>query len=252
MTAFSRALRRLTAVLAPSADAGGGAPALSDGPHLFGEPEVPVSEIIEHTDLPPVAGTQVVARRLRVPAGARRAVALFDHRVDGAFDRVRGNRVTDRVLYTASELGEFSLVWHLIGLGRGLRPRGDGDAALRFSGVMALESVLVNGVIKSFFRRERPEWDQPRAHKIRKPLSSSFPSGHASAGMCAASLLGYRSRTWPLYYVLGALVGSSRVYVKIHHPSDVVGGMITGLAFGRLARRALHGPAARPRRSGSD
>jgi len=41
----------------------------------------------------------------------------------------------------------------------------------------------------------------------------------------------------PLYYVAAAVVASSRVYVKIHHASDVLAGAATGLVLGRLARR---------------
>ena len=36
---------------------------------------------------------------------------------------------------------------------------------------------------------------------------------------------------------LGALVASSRVHVKIHHSSDVIGGALVGLAVGQVAKR---------------
>ena len=97
--------------------------------------------------------------------------------------------------------------------------------------------MLVNGVIKSFFRRHRPAWEQPRAYRIRRPRSSSFPSGHASAAFTAATVLSEGDPLWPLYYAVAAVVASSRAYVKIHHATDVVAGVATGLVIGRIARQ---------------
>jgi undecaprenyl-diphosphatase len=36
----------------------------------------------------------------------------------------------------------------------------------------------------------------------------------------------------PVLFVLAAVVSLSRAYVRIHHASDVVGGVIVGLAIG--------------------
>jgi membrane-associated phospholipid phosphatase len=95
----------------------------------------------------------------------------------------------------------------------------------------------VNGPVKSLFRRHRPPWEQERPLRLRRPRTSSFPSGHASAAMTAAGVLSQNDPLWPLYYALGAVVASSRVYVKIHHPSDVVAGALVGIALARVARR---------------
>ena len=42
---------------------------------------------------------------------------------------------------------------------------------------------------------------------------------------------------WPLYYGLAAVVASSRVYVKVHHASDVLAGAALGIGLGALGRR---------------
>jgi len=160
----------------------------------------------------------------------------FDRRVDSALDRVRGNPGADRVFYVATELGDWALIWHIIGATRGLTSDKKADEALRLSMLLGAESLLVNGVIKSFFRRTRPTWDQPRAFRIRRPRSSSFPSGHASSAFTAAGILSQDNPMWPVYYGLAAVVATSRVYVKIHHASDVVGGVAVGIVLGRVAR----------------
>ena len=56
----------------------------------------------------------------------------------------------------------------------------------------------------------------------------SFPSGHATAAFCAATLLG-GGVGW---YTLAAAVAATRVYVRLHHASDVV----AGAAFGSRSR----------------
>ena len=168
----------------------------------------------------------------------------FDDRFDGAFDGLRGNKTADRLFYAASELGDFSLIWHLVGAARGLTSDRRANEAIRLSAVLAAESVLVNGVVKSFFRRRRPEWlsETPRPHRLRRPRSSSFPSGHASAAFTAATLLAEDDPWWPMYYAAAAFVASSRTYVKIHHASDVVAGAITGIVIGRIARKVWRRP----------
>ena len=170
--------------------------------------------------------------------GARRTAGRLDDAVEARLDRLRGNRVADRVFYAASELGEWSLVWHLLGLLQALLPDRDPMSVVRMSTIVLFEGALVNGPIKLLFRRSRPEWTAvaPRPHHLRLPRTSSFPSGHASAAFCAAVVLtGGGDPLWPLYFVVAALVATSRAYVRIHHASDVLGGALLGVALGLLA-----------------
>ncbi len=168
----------------------------------------------------------------------KQAITTFDDAVDRRFDRVRGNKAVDRVMYGASELGDWSLIWHLIGASQALLPGRDPMTAVRLSAILGAESLLVNGGIKSLFRRSRPEWGDgvARPHHLRTPLSSSFPSGHASAAFTAAGVLSQNDPLWPLYYGVAVVVASSRVYVKIHHASDVAAGAVLGVALGAAAR----------------
>jgi undecaprenyl-diphosphatase len=169
----------------------------------------------------------------------RRRIAEFDQRVDTAFDELRGNPVADRVFYGASELGDHSLIWLLLGAARGARSEHDWQAAVRVGTVLAVESALVNVGIKSLFRRTRPVHDGPRPLRLRRPRTSSFPSGHATSAFCAAVLLSEDDPLAPLYYGAAAIVAASRVYVKIHHASDVAAGIPIGLAIGWVGRKLL-------------
>lgn len=171
------------------------------------------------------------------PPHERSAVDRFDHAVDQAFDRLRGNPVADRFFYAATELGDFGLIWVLLGAAQALRSDRDIAVAARLTATLGVESVLVNGVIKSFFKRERPVSQDPRPHKMRIPLTTSFPSGHSSTAVVASILLSEANPSLaPVYWTVAAVVASSRVYVKIHHASDVVGGVATGAVIGLTAR----------------
>ena len=171
-------------------------------------------------------------------------ISRFDHVVDRGFDRLRGRRVPDKVFYVASDLGDFSLVWMILGALRGLRSERDWHAAVRLGAAAGAESFLVNWVVKSFFRRNRPIVAMEHPHHLRVPLTSSFPSGHATSAFSAALLLSEDDVLWPLYYATAVVVASSRVHVRIHHASDVVVGAGLGTAFGLLVRRLFPLPPA--------
>lgn len=174
----------------------------------------------------------------------RRAIHRFDDAVERRLDRVRGHRVLDRTFYAASALAEFSLIWHLVGLLQALLPGREPLSALRLSVIVLVEGLLVNGLVKQLFRRTRPEWtrEEARPHHLRIPLTSSFPSGHASAAFCAAAVLtASGDPLWPAYYALAAVVASSRCWVRIHHASDVLGGAVVGTLIG-LAANQLWAP----------
>lgn len=167
------------------------------------------------------------------------AVARFDDAVDRALDRLRGNPLADRVFYGLSEAANFSLLWYGCAIARAVvSPRYRRDI-VRLAVCVGIESVIVNQGIKRLFRRSRPDRsDHVDAHRLRRPQTSSFPSGHASSGFFAATLLadGDRRRRW-LWYGLASLVSASRPYVRIHHASDVVGGAVVGRLLGLVARR---------------
>ncbi len=209
------------------------------------EAEGPVETVLEAVE-EVVEAVEDVVEELTTPAPTTGARALDDHldrfdaAVDAWFDRtLRGRPGVDRLMYSVTELADFSLLWHLLGTARGLRSERDAAAALRLSVVLGVESTLVNGGLKSLFRRERPVPVFERPHHLRIPVTTSVPSGHASAAMCAATLLADgRSRPAQVgWFALGVLVAASRVHVKIHHASDVMGGLAVGLVVGQVARR---------------
>ncbi len=165
-------------------------------------------------------------------------VDAFDRAVDGWLEQVRGHPIADRIMTAATTAGEFSAIWHVSSIVRGVvKRRPDQFVALTIG--IGLESLIVNQGLKRLFARERPTTSGDDRFEIRTPLTSSFPSGHASAAAFAAvTLVGWDGkRSLPLWGTLAALVATSRPYVRIHHASDIVGGVAVGAAMGLIARR---------------
>ena len=89
--------------------------------------------------------------------------------------------------------------------------------------------------------RRRPTTTGDDRLPVRRPSTSSFPSGHASSAVFAATVLtGWdRRAVIPLWWMIAAIVGTSRAYVRIHHASDVVAGALVGWVLGMIGRRIV-------------
>ena len=139
-----------------------------------------------------------------------------------------------------ANIGDFSLIWHVINIGIGVRER-QTKRALGFAALIGLESLVVNQGVKRLFKRSRPTTTGDAGLEVRRPRTSSFPSGHASAATFAAAMLSPHVG-WPLSPLVrsaAAVVATSRAYVRIHHASDVVAGVVTGAALVVATRRLL-------------
>lgn len=165
--------------------------------------------------------------------------------IDTAFDRflepTRKFRPTIWLFTAATALGDFGILWHLIGITRAVTDSSRWRQAMILSSLMGVESLLLNQGIKPFFKRKRPTVKGDVRFKIRKPRTSSFPSGHASSAFFAAVILGGWS-TGPaiaIWFCLAVIVALSRVAVRIHHASDIFAGALIGATLGVLARLAI-------------
>jgi undecaprenyl-diphosphatase len=174
-------------------------------------------------------------------AGIVARVHAFDEAVDKRLEPFR-NAALDRFFYSLSSAADHGLIWGVVGGARAVR-RHDPKLMARLSAAMSVESAITNGLVKSLFGRVRPsehyENDDPLPFGMRRPITSSFPSGHATTAFMTATLLADGTDAAPAYFTLAALIAFSRVYVRMHHTSDIVGGALLGLALGRVAKRIV-------------
>lgn len=168
-------------------------------------------------------------------------------RIDAAGDRwcesLRTVRVARVVFGAASAVGDFSLVWHVIGLVRAIGSVSRFTEALVLSAALGAESLVVNQGIKKVFRRTRPTTSGDDRFAVRTPSTSSFPSGHASSAAFAVVVLtSFSGVAWvPLWVAIAAVVALSRVVVRIHHLTDVLAGVATGAILGLAALPIITG-----------
>lgn len=107
----------------------------------------------------------------------------------------------------------------------------------RYSAILEI-SIVIQALfvfaLKNFIRRQRPNGEWGGIYRQFDP--HSFPSGHATRAVLLAVLglgLGPAWFGW-LMTVWAPLVCLSRVMTGVHYLSDIIGGVILGLAMGAL------------------
>lgn len=103
---------------------------------------------------------------------------------------------------------------------------------------LVVETVIASGmvltiskIIELYFHRERPFIEFDIIPLITHTANASFPSNHALGSFVIATVFCLnRKRYGWLWFVLAFLISFSRVWVGVHYPSDIVGGIIIGIA----------------------
>lgn len=146
-------------------------------------------------------------------------------------DHVR-NGFLDVVVPFYTNLGDDGIIWIALGIVL-LVPK-----KTRKCGIMVLAALLVmlitnNIILKNLIARPRPCATYPELVELVKiPHSYSFPSGHTVSAMAVAFTVFFQNKKYgTVTLVLAFLMGLSRLYVGVHFPTDVFGGIIVGFAI---------------------
>ncbi len=161
----------------------------------------------------------------------------FDESVDAAFEPLRGRPQVDRAAALVSNLADYGLVWVVLALFKARRRGPNRRRAVTALSVAGVSSYGLNRAVKSAVQRERP--DEHLDAAVRTPSSSSFPSGHTLAAFCTAFVLAESAAETAAYVGFAGAVAASRVHLRAHHPSDVVGGAAVGSLLGLTLRPVL-------------
>ncbi|OFY66429.1 MAG: hypothetical protein A3H98_09270 [Bacteroidetes bacterium RIFCSPLOWO2_02_FULL_36_8] len=110
------------------------------------------------------------------------------------------------------------------------------DSVSKMNGIQSsaamLLSTLLSTSLKYSIDRKRPFVSYPDIERGTEAGSPSFPSGHTTAVFCTATSLSLNYPTWyviiPSYLWAGS-VAYSRMFLGVHYPSDVLGGIVIGV-----------------------
>ena len=180
-----------------------------------------------------------------MPTGLAGMVGTLDARVDGWFEPLRGSPVVDTMATVVTGLGDHGLMWAVITAWRARQTGPERARAVRALAIAGAESTLVNAGVKAVVGRSRPDrsslGEPVSGIPVRRPKSSSFPSGHTLAAFCAATVMSRRgdAKGNAVLFTGASLVGVSRLHLRAHHASDVAGGAVIGTVIGLLGRRLL-------------
>jgi membrane-associated phospholipid phosphatase len=157
-------------------------------------------------------------------------MSAIDDAVNAAFEPLRGNPQADRAAALLSNLADYGLVWVVLAAFKARRRGPNRRRAVVALAAAGFSSLLVNGVVKDAVARERP--DDHLEAAVRTPSSSSFPSGHTLAAFCTAFVLADSDAQTAANVGFAAAVAASRVHLRAHHPTDVIGGAAIGSVLG--------------------
>ena len=143
--------------------------------------------------------------------------------------------IMDKAMVIITSLGNGGAIWILIAVLLMIKKKYR-KIGFMVLGALILSTILGEGILKHVVQRIRPSADIPEINMlIAKPLSYSFPSGHAASSFAVAGVLSkYFKKYAPEFLGLASLIAFSRLYLYVHYPTDVLAGIILGLICSRI------------------
>ncbi len=150
--------------------------------------------------------------------------------------------ILDPIMIFITHLGDAGILWILASIILLCFPK-----TRKIGGAIALslvvEALICNVALKPLIARTRP-YDVNEAMKslllIKAPTDYSFPSGHTGAAFATVGALFFiKCKAWIPTAILSALIAFSRMYLYVHYPTDVLCGLLLGVASAYVGCKLL-------------
>lgn len=159
----------------------------------------------------------------------------------------------DVLIPMITRLANGGLIWIILAAALILYPK-TRKSGMILAAALIIDFVLCNMIMKPLFARIRPcDVNTSVQLLIARPADFSFPSGHTAVSFTAVSalfctcerkarrllpLLPEHQRTGKLWLpalILAILISLSRLYLYVHYPTDIAGGIVVGIFSGYAA-----------------
>lgn len=145
--------------------------------------------------------------------------------------------ILDAVFTSITSLGNGGIIWILMAIGFMTSKK------YRKTGVMMAVSLLLclilgNVILKNLLARPRPSWVDPTVVLlIENPKDYSFPSGHTLSSFASAgTVFVNHKKEGSLLLILAGMIAFSRLYLFVHYPTDILGGIALAGAIVLMSR----------------
>lgn len=137
-------------------------------------------------------------------------------------------------MIAVTKSANLGIIWLSIGAGMLLSKKYRKEGFV-FSAAVVGISLFNNLFLKYLTKRPRPcDVEDADEALISRPFGYSFPSGHAVTATMAATILSADSPALGMLAIpLATVISFSRLYLNVHYPTDVIGGVLLGYAVGK-------------------
>ena len=145
------------------------------------------------------------------------------------------NPTLDPVMLLITSLGNAGFLWIAIALILLLQKRHRKCGVTLISSI-GLSSLFGDRILKPLFDRIRPCNQFPQVEILLHQMHSpSFPSGHTMVAFASATVIYHYSRPLGIVtYLFASLMAFSRMYLFVHYPTDILGGLVLGILTARI------------------
>ena len=171
-----------------------------------------------------------------------RKLRILDERVVERMSQIH-RPVLDKLMVMFTYAGTGGFIWWILFILPFLISRPYRRTGIILTAAIGFNYVLGEIIIKKSVGRARPSTliaDEDM--KIHKPKDHSFPSGHSASSFCAFSVMFWCCPVWIWLPALAraGTIAFSRMYLRVHYLTDVIGGVLLGLIDGSLMTLFFH------------